>query len=193
MTGNDVVDIATAAKESNWRRKGFLEKIFTTKEQQYIMEAPLPDEMVWELWSMKESAYKIHLRQSGKRFFAPQKFSCTLVTQTIGRVDINNSSYQTTSIVNKDYIYSIAQPVSTENAPLINCCFTLPQKDYTGQQKFIYNKLKMDYSLACIKEKSNLAIIKDKNNIPFLYCKEEKINIPVSITHHGRYAAFTIY
>ena len=41
-------------------------------------------------------------------------------------------------------------------------------------------------------DKHNFTIIKDKINAPYLYCKKEKITVPVSITHHGNYAAFTI-
>jgi hypothetical protein len=33
MIGNDVVDLALAQKESNWKRKGFLNKLFTSVEQ----------------------------------------------------------------------------------------------------------------------------------------------------------------
>ena len=193
MTGNDIVDITTATAESNWRRKGFLQKIFTPKEQLYIMQATLPDEMVWKLWSMKESAYKIYMRQTGERFFAPHKFSCTLVTQTTGRVDINDISYKTISSINKDFIYSIARSASSPNAPFINYCFLLPQNEYAEQQKFIYNKLIASYSSTSLLQKNKLIIIKDRNNIPFLSCKGKKIKIPVSITHHGRYAAFTIH
>ena len=32
MIGNDVVDLATAKNENNWRRKGYLEKLFTEEE-----------------------------------------------------------------------------------------------------------------------------------------------------------------
>ena len=36
MIGNDIVDLALAQKESNWKRKGFLDKIFTLQEQLFI-------------------------------------------------------------------------------------------------------------------------------------------------------------
>jgi phosphopantetheinyl transferase (holo-ACP synthase) len=193
VTGNDIVDITTAAADSNWKRKGFLEKIFTQKEQAYIHNAAAPAQMVWKLWSMKESAYKIYTRQYGGRFFAPQKLSCTILHETAGQVVINNISYQTITSSAKDYIYSIARPEAYGNINFYNCCFTVPQQDYTGQQKFIYEKLVAHY--ACIQraDKNNFIVLKEKGNIPFLYCKKEKIEIPVSITHHGNYAAFTIH
>jgi hypothetical protein len=39
VIGNDIVDLALARKESNWKRPGYLNKIFTTKEQLLISSA----------------------------------------------------------------------------------------------------------------------------------------------------------
>ncbi len=192
MTGNDIVDIKAAVAESNWKRKGFIEKIFTPMEQLYIKASTMPDEMVWKLWTMKESAYKIYTRQFGGRFFAPQKFSCTLLNQTEGTVDYDNACYQTSTSTAKDYIYTIARPAGINNTELINSCFYLPQIPFLKQQLFIYEKLIAFYRSTTGELQINLAILKDKNGIPFLYCGSNW-QIPISITHHGRFAAFTIH
>ena len=193
MTGNDIVDLATAGAESNWKRRGFLQKIFTQQEQQYILNASIPDQMVWKLWSMKESAYKIHTRQYGGRFFAPQKLSCTLLNETTGHVTINTVSYQTITYTAKYYIYSIARPEEYFTPDFHNCSFGIPSQHAGDQQKFIYEKLITDYAAIQREDKENFIVLKEKNNVPYLYYEKEKIKIPVSITHHGNYAAFTIY
>lgn len=192
MTGNDIVDRATAAAESNWKRKGFLEKIFSLQEQQYIREAALPDEMVWKLWTMKESAYKIYTRQYGGRFFAPQKFTCTILTRSTGKVNINNISYHTTTNSAKNYIYSIARQDAMDMISLINCWFVIPKIQHTIQRRFIYEKMIANYAWVTGRAKKDMSVIKDKNGIPSLYCSNDNTAIPVSITHHGHFAAFTI-
>ena len=191
MTGNDIVDIQVAATESNWRRKGFLEKIFTQQEQEYIFHAALPDSMVWRLWTMKESAYKIFTRQYGGRFFAPNKFNCTLLCDTTGLVRFNNISYQTITITAKDHIYTIATAGETKSSEFINSCFCLPETDPKKQQQYVYKKIIECYKSLTVEPKKNIAVNKDKNGIPFLNCSNN-LQIPVSITHHGRFAAFTI-
>lgn len=193
MTGNDIIDRATAAAESNWKRKGFLEKIFTLQEQQYIHEAASPGEMVWKLWSMKESAYKVYTRQYGGRFFAPQKFNCTVLSRSAGKVDINNVTYLTTTNTDKKYIYSIARLDDPGNASFMNCCFRITGTDFGKQQQFIYERMISHYAMVSGKERNDIEIIKDRNGLPLLYCSQDKLSIPVSITHHGNYAAFTIY
>jgi phosphopantetheinyl transferase (holo-ACP synthase) len=192
MTGNDIVDIRMAAAESNWKREGYLEKIFTPHERQYITDALAPDEMVWHLWSMKESAYKIYIRQYGGRFFAPQKFSCMLQSSTAGLVLYNNNCYQTNTINTKKYIYTIAWPSAVTNTPLLNSCFTLPKANQTIQQQFIYKKIISNYHSLTGQPKENMVVAKDKNGVPFLYCGNN-LQVPVSITHHGHFAAFTIH
>ena len=73
MIGNDVVDLVLAQKESNWKRKGFLNKVFTPFEQELIQQAPNQEEMVWMLWSIKESVYKAYQRIKYNEGFYPTK------------------------------------------------------------------------------------------------------------------------
>lgn len=73
MIGNDVIDLVLAKKESNWKRKGFLIKLFTSFEQELIAKATNQEEMVWMLWSMKESVYKAYQRINYNEGFYPIK------------------------------------------------------------------------------------------------------------------------
>lgn len=192
MTGNDIVDIRAAAAESNWKRKGFLEKVFTLQEQKYIRESVSPEKMVWRLWSMKESAYKIYTRQYGGRFFAPQKIHCTVLNGSSGIVQINNINYPAYTRSEKKYVYSITRAAESANI-YINCCFRLPQQYRVNMEPFIHQKIITRYAAMSGNEKNNLSVIKDRKNIPFLYLRQADMSIPISITHHGTYAAFTIY
>lgn len=111
MIGNDIVDLVLASTQSNWRRKGYLDKIFTKEEQVLIASAVNADEMVWRLWSMKESAYKIHNRETGIRKFAPASLCCKLLNPDpaiTGSVTINQAIYFTKTEFSPDYLHTIA-------------------------------------------------------------------------------------
>ena len=194
MRGNDIVDIKLAAKESNWQRKGWLEKIFTPQEQSYIKQAPHAEKIVWTLWSMKESAYKIYTRQYGDRFFAPQKFNCNLLTDSTGTVTIGKIVYPTTTSITNNYIYSVANFFEFTTLPPADYLFFCDGNSPAFQQQMIYKKLIAEYAISAGagKEVKYLSIIKNKNGTPFIHYKNEQLNIPVSITHHGNYGAFTI-
>lgn len=193
MTGNDIVDMRTAAAESNWKRKGFLDKIFTPAEQQYITASPEPDQMVWRLWSMKESVYKIHVRLENERLFAPLKFQCSIEDGPTGTVRIHDRYYDTFTTLTREYVYSIACPDNERYESSPGHCFCIPPgSGLAAQQQFIYRKIIAAYTSATGKKEGSLSIFKTTGNIPWLCCGNEGTMIPVSITHHGRYAAFTI-
>ncbi len=108
MIGNDVVDLALAKTESNWQRKGFLEKLFTASERQIINQSENPEIMVWNLWSRKEAAYKIYNRETGLRRFMPLQLECIYETAVVGKVVCGESSYFTRTKIYEDCIETIA-------------------------------------------------------------------------------------
>ena len=108
MIGNDIVDLSLAKAESNWKRRGFLDKIFTKNEQLLISKAQNPEIMVWDLWSRKEAAYKIYNRQTGIREFIPLKLECFDVYAEIGKVSYKKQVYFTKTEITEHYIHTLS-------------------------------------------------------------------------------------
>jgi phosphopantetheinyl transferase (holo-ACP synthase) len=106
MIGNDVVDLALAKAESNWQRKGYLNKIFTTKEQNLIYSAQNPTVMVWILWSRKEAVYKIIRQQNGSRGFYPLRIENTDFKN--GIIVFEQQLFYTKTTIDENFIHSIA-------------------------------------------------------------------------------------
>ncbi|AWA30616.1 phosphopantetheinyl transferase [Flavobacterium magnum] len=113
MIGNDLVDLATAAKESNWRRKGYLGKIFTDSEQSYIKNSVLQETAVWVLWSMKEAAYKIWNRKSGIRSFNPKSFQCDVArmnqSAASGTIRVGGTFYLSDTQINSEFVHTVCR------------------------------------------------------------------------------------
>lgn len=129
MIGNDLVDLRQAKKDSNWQRKGYLNKIFSSTEQQSIIDATDSNEMVWVLWSMKEAAYKIHNKKTGIRNFAPTKLVCSMIFSTenvLGEVLIDETSYFTKTQINSEYIHTIAIDFESSFDQIETTIFDLP-------------------------------------------------------------------
>jgi phosphopantetheinyl transferase (holo-ACP synthase) len=140
MIGNDVVDLQQALLDSNWMRRGFINKLFTASEQQYIELAKRSADMVWLLWSMKEAAYKIYNKHSGVRTFAPLKLSCAIsglsATTCHGQVRVEAECYFTaTTISPGDYIHSIAAGSAAALPQVrVQVLPNLPKIDYKAMQ-----------------------------------------------------------
>ncbi len=107
MIGNDVIDLSLAAAENNWRRSGYLQKIFTPREQDFIKNSENADLTVWKLWSRKESVYKIFNRVTGIRAYNPIRFEC-LDDSDLGTVSFENILYWTQTQIAGNCIHTIA-------------------------------------------------------------------------------------
>lgn len=121
MIGNDIVDLDSARKESNWKRKGFLDIIFSSKEQYLILNDSNPELMVWNLWSRKEAAYKIYNRITGIREYFPLQMQCHYENECLGTVSVKGFVFYTQTQVTRDYVYTIAVseiPVLNKIIPL---------------------------------------------------------------------------
>ena len=159
MIGNDIVDLAIARKESNWKRKGFLDKIFTTKEQLLISNADNPEVMVWNLWSRKEAAYKIYNRKTTIRGYFPLQLQCSdleiIDGISFGKVVIKDLIYFTKTVITTQFVHTIA----VENV----------------------------HDFDTIKTLDNRKNIQKNNGIPSYFENDNLESKPVSISHHGRF------
>ena len=159
MIGNDVIDIFQSRHESNWQRKGFIEKLFIAEEQLLITKNSNPEIMVWMLWSMKEAAYKIYNKQTKIRAYIPQKLVCSFDSKTkefiSGKVICSENQYYTKTIIRENMIHTIA--ASNQN------------------------------ELDCIIEIERKNIFKDEYGIPFLISGPSNVIQDISISNHGRF------
>ena len=181
MIGNDIIDLSLAKIESNWQRKGFLEKQFTANEQQLILAAPNSFELVWRFWSMKEAAYKVYAQQNTIRFFAPKKFDCLLMSETKGLVFFKDQIFYTSSNMNQNYIFTLA---GLEKQTKAYSKFVMPQ--VIDMMIKIKLEDKTGFSTIEIEQK------KSKNGAPLYYYEDILLTRSCSISHHGNYGVFSL-
>ncbi len=193
MIGNDIVDLAAAGKECNWQRHGYLKKVFTSREQAYISNYREPGSMVWLLWSMKESAYKIFVQENFRRLLAPLKFQCRLGTGSdlnfSGEVFFEKKSYKTFSRISA---YKISTRAYSEISSkfLISNDFEFSERDYLFRNEEMSNNFIYDLSRRINKPAGEFSIKKDTLNIPYLFYRGNRLNSSISFSHHGRYGSY---
>lgn len=111
MIGNDVIDLVAARTESNWRRRGFMDKLFSQEEQTFVTHSNEPEITVWLLWSMKEAGYKIYNRQTGRRGFFPLRLKCSITSYgspITGKVYCDGRLYFTQTVIWDSFIHTVA-------------------------------------------------------------------------------------
>ena len=178
--GNDIVDLGLAKVQSNWQRKGFLEKQFTQKEQKESLASENPFLKVRVFWSMKEAAYKCYTQKVKKRFFAPQKFQCTLTSNEKGIVVFEELKFYITIFLNTFYIHTIANEV--KNSDKITSAICTPNTVNIAIRKTLEKKTAFLFKEI---EKRKTII-----GAPLYYFKEKLLTNSCSISHHGNYEAY---
>lgn len=159
MIGNDIVDLVQSRKDSNWRRRGFINKIFSENEQLLIANSHDQEIVVWLFWSMKEAAYKIWNRETGNRKYTPKNLACSVVERScnsaVGEVVCEGNRYYTKTTVCPDFIHTVAVKV-------------LDHLDHAVEIK-------------------RCEIVKDPFGLPGIVLEGQKELLPASISNHGRF------
>lgn len=191
MIGNDIVDLNHIQRSTNWKRKRFLSKIFSEKEQSYIANAEDQDQMVWRLWSMKEATYKAYVREFDYRFFNPKILECMLYSSTSGSVIIGNRNFKTTSNINEQFVYSEAR--TSETQILNSSIHEIPiEGNDNNQSSCGYTKLIQHIAKIKNFNSERINVVKSKIGVPYLFNGETKLPLQFSLTHCGRFVAFSI-
>ena len=189
MIGNDIIDLKLTAKQSNWKRPRFLNKLFTEKEQHYIRESSNPFETVWLFWSMKESAYKIYMQHGGIRTFAPLKFESTIESSTKGFVSFDTFICKTCSTINSNFIHTVAT-FEKDSADIHIYPFeNFPVK---AQRNEIYRLLKINIAQKKDLDFKYLEIRKTTAGVPKIYFKSLPLDVSFSLSYHGGYGAVVV-
>lgn len=185
MIGNDIIDLRLSLGKNNWKRKGFLNKLFSNEEQEFILLSKDPESTIWLLWAMKESAYKAHQRRFElPRKFNPKAFKCAITEDKIsvvtGKVSINDDSYFLKASIRKEFIYCYAT---------LDSLTKFIQKIYFKPKDLklkLINAVSKQHDLPTDK----LFIQKSSQFIPFLHFGNQKLFCNFSMTHHGDFSAF---
>lgn len=195
MIGNDIVDLHYAAQHHDWRRPGYLEKVFTGEERVRIENSATPDHLLWTLWSVKESAYKFSVQQGAARKYAPKQ----LVTEYLTTLDdghaIYSVSHQRVScyvIVEQDAscIHSVALPYRSVWESVQIGKVELSTDDVAGQRSRLREALYSNYIERTSTVAADYRIRKSPAGVPYLFAGKERVGISLSFSHHGHLGAF---
>lgn len=185
MIGNDIVDLGYA-RIAKWQHPRFLDKLFTIQEQELIGQSSNKFSAIWQLWAIKEAAYKAYLQLYPSRFFNPKAFVCSALTSKT-EVSYQDFSVEVQCLKDNSMIYAetIAQkPVHREILKV--------SPDHKSQSKQIRQTLLSRMSEQLNIESECLTLRKDRSGVPHIYHQGSKLKAAISLTHHGGYAAYSI-
>ncbi|MDR6197198.1 4'-phosphopantetheinyl transferase superfamily protein [Siphonobacter sp. SORGH_AS_0500] len=184
----DLVDWAQAKADSHWRRKGFLAKVFSSQEQQLITTAADPDVMVWTLWSMKESAYKLSFIQNPVRRYATTALVCQINSFDAkfmsGEVYYTQQRFYTQSFLRDSYIVTVSSHTTAFQEPII---VPFRKSDYTSQHAAMQQSI-CSHFYQRFGSSAKMTLSRTPEGIISITSSHGQLLVPC--THHGHFGAF---
>ncbi len=179
MIGNDIIDLELAYSEKKSENQRFRKKVFSKAENDLIDSTLNSELTLWHLWASKEAAYKLHQRKFQlEPKLNPLRIECCLGKSQRVQVAIKNESYSVYTKITSKYLYAEAR---------LNKSYELFREIY--KQPVNYHDYLKNFSEANNFKLDNLSLKKDQLNIPSIFNSISEKNFPISITHHGKFAA----
>ncbi len=196
--GNDLVDLASPGAQKNSLHPKFDERVFTSKERLLILKSSNPLVTRWMLWACKESAYKLHKRFDSSLYFLPPKFECTLCQEGLIQVTSDALESWVKITLLETALHAIAVKHPHHFKGVTERVFKLSPRHLRSPSS-VSKKTRL-FALSTIAHALNislnrLSLCQKTNKVPWLIINgtaigEEKRLVPISFSHHGRFAAF---
>ena len=215
--GNDIVSL-TATNVTRTKSPEFYQKIISPAEKalfETLDQAVLPfDRFVWLLWSVKESAYKYLHRIDPGIVFTPVKFEIRSIDVPADHLYLEYGGDEISAAGFSDFNPFNVKVVFRDKIlyakVVLNDEFVSSVVHHTDHFENIYWGIKRvsntaytfqshavrEFALDAIREFTGLnnpAIAKNEDEIPVLLNDGELTTIPLSLSHHGQWVAFSVY
>lgn len=184
--GNDIIDLHDAIHTYKHKNYAWINKAFTPEEQSYIFNSTNPSLTLWELWSCKESAYKVVVKREKQRFLNPKKMVCQKCQLGMYKVKYNLCELWVKVHRHPQYIHSICAPTSER---ILDCQYEV----------LSFSSLDTDRSEMVRRALSVRLRSEWGNHIQIEYCKSElgvpfvntnSMNIDISFSHDSSFSAY---
>ncbi len=207
--GNDIVDLSSEDASGKQNDIRFLKKILNAEESKDFNEASDKFRALWQLWTAKETGYKIGKKLNADLVFSPKKFKVSL---TSGHVAWEENLVYVRWEKRADYLYCIGTNANTPEG--IERCVSqiafydpLPEDaeaqagrgDFSDrEQESIFSGesaavRKLAKSLLSESGLTNVEIVrpplKDRFGPPQVFANGCLSSYDLSLSHHGRYVA----
>jgi len=186
MIGNDIVDLSLAAAESKWQHPRFVNKLFAPLEQEFLLNSDDRFKLIWQLWANKEAAYKAYVRLNPTRFYNPKAFVCS-GPQSLAEVSYKEFQIQVSSSSNDGFVFSETRSSRTIKSKII--VFTTTAIEARRSQ--LRHCLLKELSNALGLPSYQLSLRSNAIGIPLLYTNNSELPVSLSMTHHGKYGAYS--
>ena len=183
MLGNDVVDLRDP--ETRTRHPGFDARVFTRAERCRLMRVADPHAMRQMLWAAKESAYKAARRIDPGTVFSPVRFEVERLANGIGCVRHASARFRIALQRDGDCLHAVATHEHAQALPLLGVAVV-----HGRDPGRVARSLAVAGVSRALGVGPGALAVRRRGRIPELHLEGSPLPAPLSLSHHGRFAAY---
>ena len=206
--GNDIVDLGSPHVTGKSRDEKFLRRVLTPEEQEAVLQSADPDVLLQVYWTAREAAYKAIARSNPTVSSAPRRYRVFLddpeeESAFTGHVRTPAETVFIRGYRNREYVHCLGA-VSFADVEKIHCgvgkALLKAGPDYCRSSAAVSRAartLAKEKIAAILPVPVGHILIKKsplRNGVSFpeIFINKKKINIPISLSHDGRFVAFAM-
>ena len=200
--GNDVVDLKDPENIGKSRDDRFLGRVFTAGERELIASAPSPDTLLWSLWAAKEAAFKAVSSGDPTVCSIPHRYRVVLeaedakrkIVRLAGKVITPRGELVLEIAVSADWVHALAAGAEEALKRLYRRVKRLEGgKGAADPSAFVRGELLREIARRLDCPVGDLSVVKNQDGLgaPRVLFRGDLLAAEVSLSHDGRFAAFT--
>jgi len=207
--GNDIVDLTTPDAQEKSKDVRFVTRVFTENERGLISGAAAPDQVLWSLWTGKETAYKVMQKLNPGITSAPGRYHVSLMGPvcmgTVGHTCVRGFVDTPAGVVHimitrgPDYFHCIGTR-DNENLlrSVIGNVYTLGNSRETPARISASVRTCAQGAIArcmnCKRDAIRIARIASDRGLgpPIVYINDHRPNVDISLSHDGKFIAYAM-
>ncbi|HNI44349.1 MAG TPA: 4'-phosphopantetheinyl transferase superfamily protein [Chitinophagales bacterium] len=192
MLGNDLIDLSLPDNQGKAQQPRLLQKICTPSEQDYIRQQKDPHRALWQVWSCKESAYKVAIKNDYPPCYRPLDLCVLPYNEQSAIVQTPIGMLHTRTFFADQYLHTIATLHLAQLDKVPYKIWELP----TNNEQYPPEVLREYYHTFIGEELQlpveQLQIRKNALHIPQVYCQEQLLPCDISISDDGNFIAVAL-
>ncbi len=187
MVGNDVVDLGDPETRPGARHPRFDARVFAADELAALRASGAPERLRWMLWAAKEAAYKVARKLDPRTVFSPPRFAVQLEASGAGAVRHPGGLLPVRIEVAADRVHAIAR--SGGGAALQSGVLAIAPDACASPGAAVRREVVLRVAHRIGASPAEL-VIEKQGRIPFVSRGGLRLPVDLSLSHHGRYAAW---
>jgi len=185
--GNDIINLNDDYISEKLKNKSWIKKCFNLEEVEYIFDSANPKLTLWQLWSCKESAYKIYVKNKNKRFLNAQKLQISNLNKgSAYQVNCQEMIFYTRSTITSKYIHTTSCDKFLDTDIIQKQVYHFPDIELKEGSRML--KRLLISKLDKLYGKEAIHLEKNSFGVPKIFPSD--INVDISFSHDEPYYAF---